>query len=113
MLSLNGYKFCLCTAKIDMRMGSHGLAGVVTNFMQYDAADAKMIYIFFNKSCNTIKLLLWDEEGYALYQKRLTRGTYAPPEYTHNGAVELSRKQLSLILDGIEIKYRRRYRRGQ
>lgn len=46
MLSLKGYKFCLCTAKIDMRMGSGSLPGVITNFMQYDAADSKMIYIF-------------------------------------------------------------------
>lgn len=103
----------MCTARIDMRLGSSGLSGVVTNFMQYDAADSKMIYIFFNKRYNQIKLLLWDEEGYALYHKRLTRGTYSAPEFTQSGAVELSRKQLSLILDGIEIKYRKRYKRGQ
>lgn len=111
MLTLTGYKFCLYTADADMRQGSNGLSGIVQNCMKYNPLDEKMIYVFFNKRRNQVKLLLWEEDGYAVYHKRLTKGTFAPPAFNESGGAELSRKQMSLILDGIELTYRKRYNR--
>jgi transposase len=111
MLSLTGFKFWMCTIDTDMRKGRNGLSGMVTNHMKCDALDPETIYIFFNNRRNQVKLLLWEGDGHGVYHKQLTSGTYEPPEFTGSNAVEISRKQLSLILDGIEIKYRKRYNR--
>jgi transposase len=87
-----------------MRQGRNGLSGIVTDHMKFNALDPKTIYIFFNKRRNQVKLLLWEKDGHSVYHKRLSSGTYALPEFNSNGAVEITRQQLSLILDGIEIK---------
>lgn len=110
MLSLNGFKLCMCTIDTDMRQGRNGLSGIVTDHMKFNALDPETIYIFFNKRRNQVKLLLWEKDGHSVYHKRLSSGTYALPEFNSNGAVEITRQQLSLILDGIEIKYRNRYK---
>lgn len=110
MLSLNGFKLCMCTIDTDMRQGRNGLSGIVTDHMKFNALDPETIYIFFNKRRNQVKLLLWEKDGHSVYHKRLSSGNYALPEFNSDGAVEISRQQLSLILDGIEIKYRHRYR---
>ena len=99
----------MCTAETDMRCGRNGLSGIVTNHMKFNALDPETIYIFFNKRRNQVKLLLFEKDGHSVYHKRLSSGTYAVPEFNSNGAVEITRQQLSLILDGIEIKYRHRY----
>jgi hypothetical protein len=95
-----------------MRQGRNGLSGIVTEHMKCDALDPETIYIFFNKRSNQVKLLLWEGDGHGVYHKLLSGGTYERPEFKGSNAVEISRKQLLLILDGIEIKYRKRYSRG-
>lgn len=110
MLSLNGFKLCMCTIDTDMRCGRNGLSGIVTDHMKFNALDPDTIYIFFNKRRNQVKLLLFEKDGHSVYHKRLSGGTYALPDFNSGGAVEITRQQLSLILDGIEIKYRHRYK---
>ena len=110
MLSLNGFKLCMCTIDTDMRQERNGLSGIVTDHMKFNALDPETIYIFFNKRRNQVKLLLWEKDGHSVYHKRLSSGTYALPEFNSDGAVEITRQQLFLILDGIEIKYRHRYK---
>jgi transposase len=100
----------MCTIDTDMRCGRNGLSGIVTNHMKFNSLDSGTIYIFFNKRRNQVKLLLFEKDGHSVYHKRLSGGTYALPEFNSDGAVEISRQQLSLILDGIEIKYRHRYK---
>ena len=34
------------------------------------------VFIFLNRKHNTMKLLQWDGDGFALYEKRLARGTF-------------------------------------
>lgn len=110
MLSLTGYQFYLYTGIADMRCGFNGLSGKVRNEMQRDPLLMDVIYVFFNQRRNQVKLLLWEKDGYAVYHKRLSAGTFGVPVYDERtGSVLLSKKDLTLILEGIEIRYRRRY----
>jgi transposase len=93
-----------------MRCGRNGLSGIVTNHMKFNVLDPDTIYIFFNKRRNQVKLLLFEKDGHSVYHKRLSGGTYSLPDFNSSGAIEITRQQLSLILDGIEIKYRHRYK---
>ena len=68
---------------------------------------------FFCRARRRVKLLLWDEDGYALYHKRLEAGTYEMPEGTSLHQ-PISAEQLNLLLSGVHLKnivYRVRYQK--
>ncbi len=52
-----------------------------------------------------IKILVWDQTGFAIWHKRLEQGTFEMPliEKKQN-SVEISRQKLMLILEGISLK---------
>jgi len=52
-----------------------------------------------------IKILVWDQTGFAIWNKRLEQGTFEMPmiEKSQN-SVEISRQKLMLILEGISLK---------
>jgi hypothetical protein len=46
-------------------------------------------------------LLQWEGDGFALYYKRLERGSFERPAGTYdNAAMKISAQQLTLILEG-------------
>ena len=94
----------------DMRKGTDSLCGLIRNELGKDPMSGEL-FIFFCRSRRRIKILLWDEDGYALYQKRLERGTYEMPEGTvmHQS---ITAEQLTFLLSGVNLKkltYRPRY----
>ena len=96
----------------DMRKGFNGLCGLVRNeFLQNPLSGD--VFIFINRPRNRIKLLHWQGDGFAIYYKRLEKGTYEMPEINSTSAsIELDAQQLLLILEGISllsVKKRRRY----
>lgn len=112
MLSLSGYIFYLYTAAADMRMEFNGLSGLVRNNMQHDPSADGVIYVFFNQRRTQVKLMLFEGDGHALYYKRLSRGTFGVPVYDPSTrSAALDKKDVTLILEGIEIRYRKRYER--
>ena len=62
-----------------MRKGFDGLCGLVQNEFAKDALSGD-IFIFFNQRHTHIKLLQWQGDGFAMYYKRLEKGTYEIPE---------------------------------
>jgi hypothetical protein len=60
-----------------------------------------------------VKLLQWQGDGFAMFYKRLEKGTYEIPEISSaTSGIELSSQQLLLILEGISlqsVKKRARY----
>ena len=114
MLALsNRYRYFLHYGKTDFRMGFNGLSGMVRNEMGLDPTDGE-IYVFVNGRRNQLKLLLFETDGFCLYHKKLTEGTFEMPLYdaaTHSAVI--SEEQLSLILKGISltsVRKRKRYR---
>ena len=73
------------------------------------------VFIFLNRSRTHIKLLQWDGDGFALYYKRLERGTYELPAHDATSAsLPVSYQQLQFMLQGVALKkieYRKRYQR--
>ncbi len=94
-----------------MRKSFDGLSGIVRNELQKDPLCGE-VFIFINKRCNQVKLLLWEGDGFSLYYKRLEKGTYELPfRDVHTTDVELSSEDLMLILKGISLKSIRRRKR--
>lgn len=105
-------RYYLYREPCDMRKGFDGLCGIVQNHIGKSALTGEA-FIFLNKRRNQIKLLLWEGDGFALYHKRLERGTYELPLVQQSdSAITLSPEQLLLILSGISLKHihkRKRY----
>ena len=55
---------------VDMRKGCYGLSGIVQNEMKQSVVSGD-VFAFINKRHNKIKLLQWDKDGFALYEKSL------------------------------------------
>jgi transposase len=106
------YRYFMYGRRADMRKGFNGLCGLVRNeFLQNPLSGD--VFIFINRPRNRIKLLHWQGDGFAIYYKRLEKGTYEMPEINSASAsIELDAQQLLLILEGISllsVKKRRRY----
>ncbi len=95
-----------------MRKGFDSLSGLVTLQLQMNALSGA-VFIFFNKKRNQVKLLVWEGDGFAMYYKRLEKGTYELPAMDDtNTRASVNARQLQLILQGISlssIRIRKRY----
>lgn len=92
----------------DMRCGIYSLAGLVANSLKQNPLSGD-VFIFIGKRGNQIRLLQWDKDGYAMYIKRLEKGTFERPS---DGKLELNAQELRLILEGIQlasVQRRKRY----
>jgi transposase len=99
----------------DLRRGYDGLAAIVQHAMQEDPLSGSL-FVFVNKRGNRIKLLYWDDTGYAIWMKRLEMGSFELPKTGDASSVriKITPSQLALILDGIELSSvvrRKRYQR--
>ena len=98
----------------DMRKGFHGLVALTESAMQQDPLSGSL-FIFLNRRRDRIKILYWGQTGFCIWYQQLEQGTYQLPEEPREeqGALEVTRSQLSLILDGIDLTSVRRRKRFQ
>jgi transposase len=85
-----------------MRKGIDSLCGLVKNELGKDPLSGEL-FIFFCRGRRRVKLLLWEEDGFALYQKRLERGTFEMPDGTtlHQ---PITAEQLNFLLLGVNLE---------
>lgn len=107
-------KVFLYARPTDMRKGFDGLYGLVTGQMELDPLHG-YLFVFMNRQRTRIKVLFWNNDGLALFHKRLERGTFKRPTARVNAPnSELTREELFMILRGIDFektKKRKRYLR--
>jgi transposase len=108
----------LATSPCDMRRGFDGLHALVTGTMQLDAFGGHL-FVFANRRRDRVKILYWDRDGFAMWAKRLEKGTYAMPfsesrPTTDEARREISAQELGALLSGIDLgtaQRRKRYQR--
>jgi len=95
-----------------MRKGAYGLCGIVQNEMNRNVLTGD-VFAFMNKRRSKIKLLQWDVDGFAVYEKRLEKGTFeVPGNMAENAAILLSNLQLQHILQGVilqSVRHKKRF----
>jgi transposase len=105
-------KVFLYSQPADMRKGFDGLYGLVLEHMDIDPRLG-YLFVFMNLQRNRIKVLHWNQDGLAIFHKRLERGTFKRPSSRINAPnSELLTEELFMILRGIDFektKKRRRY----
>jgi transposase len=98
----------------DMRKSFHGLVALTESAMQQDPLSGSL-FVFLNRRRDRLKILYWGQTGFCIWYQQLEKGTYQLPEEPREEqeAMEVSRSQLSLILDGIDLSSVRQRRRFQ
>jgi transposase len=99
----------------DMRKSFHGLVALTESELEEDPLSGSM-FVFLNRRRDRIKILYWGQTGYCIWYQQLQKGTYQLPDpesFDQRDVLEVSRSQLSLILDGIELSSARQRTRFQ
>lgn len=116
----------LCTEPADMRRSFDGLATLVRERLGQDPLSGDL-FVFRSRRGDRVKLLYWQEDGFALWYKRLEEGTFRFPglpvdparcKYPLVGSHGLSIRSadLAMLLDGVDlasVKRCPRYQRYQ
>ena len=115
MLSLPpAMRIWLSVQPADLRKSFDSLAALVRDGMGADPLSGD-IFVFRNKSADRIKLLVWEEDGYAIWYKRLEKGTFRFPVAADGCAhLEVCAADLIMLLAGIDlssVKRSKRYHR--
>ena len=100
-------KIYFATQLVDLRKGITGLCAVVEQTLQSDP-NTGQLFVFIGKSKNKIKILFWDNNGFAIYHKRLERGRFQLPViHKQRTKIEMQATQLAMLLDGIDLNAKR------
>lgn len=93
----------------DMRKSYDGLSALVNQQLQEDPLSGQL-FVFVNRRQTQMKILYFDRSGYCIWSKRLEQG-----QFNYNRSAQekqlLDWTQLKLLLEGIEVKNTRQYRR--
>ena len=111
-LGLTG-RIWVCVQAVDGRKSFGGLSAVVTSQLGHDPLSGDL-FVFRNRRGDRLKILAWQGDGFALYLRRLERGTFAFPSADAK-AVNMTVTELAMLLGGVDwtrTQKRRRYQRG-
>lgn len=98
MLALPGKaRLFLYKEPTDMRKRFEGLSSIVTVAFEGELATGAY-FIFLNRQRNLMKVLYWDNDGLAIWQKRLEQGHFA--KRPQDNAL-LERREFFMLLEGI------------
>lgn len=95
----SSHRYLLYHRPCDMRKSFDSLSGIVSGELGREPTGGE-VFVFLNKRRSHIKLLHWERDGFALYYKRLEKGTFTPPVPGENGSILWP--ELVLMLEGIK-----------
>jgi transposase len=113
MLTLpSSVRVYMASEPTDMRRSFDRLASTVEGAFGFDVTDGHL-FVFINRRGDQAKCLFWDRTGLCILHKRLEAGTFRRVRDAESGAqhVEIDAAELSLMLEGIDLKGAKRKKR--
>lgn len=103
----------VATTPIDLRLSFDRLAGVVREQLGADPRG-EALFVFHNRRMTHVKILWHNTGGYWLLYKRLDRGRFRIPLPIPEDAtrVQISRRELATLLEGIDMSIIRAARKS-
>lgn len=108
----SGVPVYLWLGRTDMRMSFDRLSLLVGEQLSRSVIEGGF-FVFFSRKRERVKILYWDRDGYALWQKRLEAGVFRVE--SREGSEEISGVDLEELLSGVDlsrIKVRRNAENG-
>ena len=87
---------------VDFRKSINGLSVIVESEMSLSPFSGA-VFVFCNRHRNKLKVLYWDQSGFALWYKRLEKEKFHWPRRWPEAVVTLTQTQLHWLLDGYDI----------
>ena len=87
---------------VDMRKSFTGLSAIVSEEMKGDFQRAHL-FVFTNRRRNLMKIIYFDDSGFALWMKRLESSKFPWPRRLDQDVIEVSSEDMELLLQGINI----------
>jgi transposase len=84
---------------VDFRKGIDGLARLCREVLQRDPFCG-WVFVFRNRRSTTVKILVYDGQGFWLCQKRLSSGRFRFWPVSRTAASDLEAHQLQVLLSG-------------
>lgn len=91
---------------VDFRKAHDGLIAIVKHSFGDDPFDGS-VFVFLNRQHNRVKILHFDRDGFWLHYKRLEQGNYRIDIEGDAARIELTRPELAMLLEGIDLKTRK------
>jgi transposase len=91
----------LALGATDMRKEINGLSLFVEGTLALDLFSGHL-FVFCNRRRTTLKILFWDRNGFALYQKRLEKHRFKWPQ-SREEVLQITTRELSFLLEGLDL----------
>jgi len=92
-------RILMAVEAIDFRNGIDGLAGICRNQFQKDPLSG-CVFVFRNRRGTSLKVLVYDGQGFWLCQKRLSKGRFRwrPDRHASGELKTMEARELQLLL---------------
>lgn len=108
MLTISGNaRLFICQTPVSMRKSFEGLSALVEQLFPNELLSGAF-FIFLNRKKDHIKVLYWDQDGLAIWFKRIEKGSFA---WKWESGQQMDRRQFLMLLEGIipkrlQLRYR-------
>jgi len=92
----------LCRDPVDFRKAINGLSILVAEELELDPFSAH-VFGFCNRRRDQVKLLVWERNGFVLWQKRLEKDRFPWPRSEETKILAVTGRELNWLLDGIDV----------
>ena len=107
MLSLpSSIRIFVARDPVDFRKAHDGLLAVIRDAFGDDPFDGSL-FVFLNRGRDRVKLRQWDRDGFWLHYKRLEQGAFKRDVERDASRCEITRAQLAMLIEGIDLKNRK------
>lgn len=87
---------------VDFRKQINGLSILVAEELALDPFSSQ-VFAFCNRRRDQVKLLVWERNGFVLWQKRLEQDRFPWPRGEAVEILEVTGRELNWLLDGIDV----------
>ncbi|HEY4002894.1 MAG TPA: IS66 family insertion sequence element accessory protein TnpB [Candidatus Xenobia bacterium] len=102
MLTLDRVQVYIGIGSVDMRKSIDGLSLLVSQQWSLDLFTGHM-FAFTNRRRTVVKVLYWDSNGFALWQKRLDKDRFKWPE-SREEVMRIGHREFRWLLEGLDIR---------
>ena len=95
-------KVYLCVEPVDFRKSISGLSLLVEQSLELNPFESAL-YVFINRKRDKLKILLWENNGFILWYKRLEKERFKWPVDHTASTITLNGQELNWLIDGFDL----------